>query len=89
MSEEKINNNKQDAAQPDRMAEAFQIGMFVLVVLAVLTLGEYIIAITAPPWGMILLVIAVIKAFFIIRDYMHLPRVFSDRPVLSEEEAGE
>ena len=45
--------------------------------LAALTLGEFWIGSIASAWWAPLLGIAIIKAFFVIRDYMHLPRLFS------------
>jgi len=57
--------------------EAWQIGLSVFILLLALTVGEYFIGSIAMTWGLILLVIAVFKAFFVVRDYMHLPRLFS------------
>jgi hypothetical protein len=67
----------------EKKNEAFRIGVSVMILLAVLTIGEYWIGGVATSWWAILLAIAVIKAFYVIRDYMHLPRLFGD------EEAGE
>ena len=60
-----------------RKKEAFRIGAGVFFLLAVLTLGEYWVGSVASAWWAPLLGIALIKAFFVIRDYMHLPRLFS------------
>lgn len=62
--------------------EALKIGAGVFFLLAVLTLGEFWVGSVASAWWAPLLGIALIKAFFVIRDYMHLPRLFS-----GEEEA--
>jgi hypothetical protein len=67
--EAKTNNGK---------AEAYRVGIVVLILLAAMTLGEYFIGAiaigwTAPLWG-----IAIIKAALIVRDYMHLPRLFAE-----------
>ena len=56
--------------------EALQIGVAIFILLIALTIGEYWIGSIAVTWGWILLIISLIKAFFIVRDYMHLPRLF-------------
>lgn len=70
MAETKENNSRSKA-------EAFQIGVTVLIILASLTVGEYFLGSIASVWAAPLWLIALVKAFFIIRDYMHLPRLFS------------
>ena len=65
----------------DKKKTAYQQGMVVLVLLAVLTIGEYFIGSIASLWWMPLLGIALVKAFLIVRDYMHVGRLFA-----SEEE---
>ncbi len=52
-------------------------GVLVFIVLAVLTAGEFLIARVSPLWWAPLLFIALVKAFFIVRDYMHISRVFA------------
>lgn len=61
-----------------------RIGFTVLVILAVLTIGEFFIGSIAWQWWAILLSIACLKAFYIVRDYMHIGRLFQ-----SSEEQGE
>lgn len=56
--------------------KAFSIGLVVLMMLAVLTVGEFMIGSVASTWFAPLMFVALLKAFFIIRDYMHLSRVF-------------
>ncbi len=56
---------------------AYQMGVFVLIILAVLTIGEYLIAAVGAPWVSILIFIAILKAYYVITNYMHLPRLFS------------
>jgi len=56
---------------------AFNVGLVVLIMLAVLTVGEYMIGSVASTWFAPLMFIALIKAFFILRDYMHISRVFA------------
>ncbi|MBX3003084.1 MAG: hypothetical protein KF821_09235 [Anaerolineales bacterium] len=52
-------------------------GLWVAMMLAVLTFGEYLVGVIAPPWGKLLLVVAAFKAFFVITEYMHVGRLFS------------
>ncbi len=61
----------------NKKLEAFQIGLSVITLLAVFTIGEYLLGVIAIDWWMPLLAIALIKSFFVIRDYMHLPRLFA------------
>ena len=68
---------KTDANLDIKKKEAFQVGIAVFVLLIAFTIGEYWIGSIAVTWGSALLIISVIKAFFIIRDYMHLPRLFA------------
>lgn len=57
--------------------EIYRIGTGVFILLAVLTIAEYLVGSVAPLWWPPLIAIGLIKAFFIIRDYMHLPRLFA------------
>lgn len=57
--------------------KAFNVGLVVLIMLAVLTVGEYMIGSVASTWFAPLMFVALIKAFFILRDYMHISRVFA------------
>jgi len=57
--------------------QAYRIGITVLILLISLTIGEYLIgSFTEGLWSA-LLAIALIKAFFVVRDYMHISRVFA------------
>ena len=60
-----------------RKNELFRAGMVVFLLLAVLTIGEFMLGAIAVVWAAPLIGIAIIKAALIIRDYMHLPRLFS------------
>jgi hypothetical protein len=51
--------------------------LVVFFLLAVLTIGEFMLGAIAVGWAAPLIGIAIIKAALIIRDYMHLPRLFS------------
>jgi hypothetical protein len=55
---------------------AWQIGFAVFVLLVALTIGEFFVGSVAVTWWFILMGIALLKAFFVVRDYMHLPRLF-------------
>jgi Tfp pilus assembly protein PilZ len=63
--------------------EAYQIGNLVLIILVVLTIGEFFFAAIAITWWQPLILIALIKAFYVIKDYMHVSHVFQ-----SEEEGA-
>jgi Prokaryotic Cytochrome C oxidase subunit IV len=62
---------------------AYRIGDTVLVLLVALTAGEFFIGRYAPYWWAPLLAIAFLKAFFVVRDFMHVSAVFA-----GEEEEG-
>jgi len=63
--------------EEDKKKQAYGIGAVVLALLAVLTVGEYLIGSIASVWWAPLLGIAILKAFLIMRDYMHVGRVFA------------
>ena len=58
--------------------EAYQAGVVVLILLAALTIGEYFIGSIAVGWLAPLWGIAILKAVFIMRDYMHFSRLFGE-----------
>jgi hypothetical protein len=62
---------------------AYRIGLVVLILLVTFTIGEFFIGAVAPAWGGVLLVIAGLKAFFVVRDYMHIARLFSPEEEVS------
>jgi len=67
-----------------KKTSANRIGITVLILLVMLTIGEFLIgAFTEGLWTA-LLIIALIKAFFVVRDYMHISRLF-----ISEQEVEE
>ena len=49
-------------------------GVIILVILAVLTVVEYLLATTTGLWP-VLVVIALVKARIVVQYFMHLPRV--------------
>lgn len=65
--------------------KAFQIGLYIFIILAVLTVGEYMLGAVGVRWWSILIFIAVLKAWFVIQNYMHLPRLFAEQ----ESEVGD
>ena len=55
---------------------AYEKGIIILVWLAVLSIAELWFALMELPWWSILVVIALTKAVLVVRDYMHIGRVF-------------
>lgn len=68
---------KETATPVDPHKEALRNGTIILSLLGVLTLGEFLVATIAPPWVFILWIVALWKAFYVVKDYMHIGRVFS------------
>jgi hypothetical protein len=69
---------KMDVQTNDSKKQAYQIGVVVLILLAALTIGEYFIGSIAVGWLAPLWGIAILKAVFIVRDYMHIGRLFGE-----------
>lgn len=67
-------DNKDQATS--RKAE-LNAGVWVLLMLGVLTFGEFIVGVIAPPWGSSLLIVAAFKALFVIVYFMHIGRLFT------------
>jgi hypothetical protein len=65
-------------AQEIKKLEAWKIGQSVFLLLAFLTIGEYFLGSIAASWWVPLLGIAGLKAFFVVRDYMHISRLFTE-----------
>jgi cytochrome c oxidase subunit IV len=55
---------------------AYEKGIIILVWLAVFSIAELWFALMELPWWSILVVIALIKAALVVRDYMHIGRLF-------------
>lgn len=70
----------------EKKMQAYRIGVGVIIILAVFTIGEYLLGSIAIGWWAPLLAIALLKAFYVVRDYMHLPRLFA--PEVAEEEVS-
>jgi len=69
-------------------AQELRLGVNILVILAVLTVVEFgvavlpqVLSVSIPVWP-VLILIALIKAFLVIHNYMHFPRL------LAPEEGG-
>jgi hypothetical protein len=60
-----------------RKNELFRVGLVVFFLLAVLTIGEFMLGVVSVSWAAPLFGIAILKAALIIRDYMHLSRLFA------------
>lgn len=65
----------------EKKQQAYRVGVVVLILLAVMTIGEFFIGAVAPVWWAPLLSVALLKAYFIVRDYMHISRLFADEEV--------
>jgi hypothetical protein len=48
-----------------------------MILLGIMTIGEFFIGSVASVWWAPLIAIALLKAYFVVRDYMHLPRLFN------------
>jgi hypothetical protein len=67
---------KEPSKPQNRRKDALYVGLWVFIMLGVLTFGEYLVGVIAPPWGNLLLLVALFKAFWVIKDYMHVGRAF-------------
>lgn len=52
-------------------------GVTVMLLLTAITIGEFLMGLYAYNWWAPLLAVAAMKAFFILRDYMHIGRLFA------------
>ena len=68
----------------EKRIQANRVGITVLIILIMLTIGEFLIGAYTEGLWTALIGIALIKAFFVVRDYMHIGRVFAN-----DEEAQE
>ena len=73
-------DTKIDEKYEAKKKELYRRGISIIILLIFLTLGEYFIGAVAYAWAFvatILITISVIKAFFVVRDYMHVGRLFA------------
>ena len=61
----------------EKKNQAYLVGIGVMMLLTGLTIGEYFMGAYASAWALPILLVAAVKAFFVVRDYMHVGRVFS------------
>ena len=61
----------------NKKKSAYEHGLIIMVWLAVLTIAELWFALIELPWWSILVAIALLKATLVVRDYMHIGRLFS------------
>jgi len=66
-----------DEKMLEKKKNAYQVGLTIFILLVALTIGEYALGVVATGWWAPLLGIAVLKAFLIMRDYMHVSRLFT------------
>ena len=66
-----------EKAMEEKKQDAFRVGVGVLILLGVMTIGEYWLGALASAWWSPLLGVALLRAFFVVRDYMPLPRLFA------------
>lgn len=60
-----------------RKAYAYRVGLTILILLVVLTIGEFGLGAVGANWTSVFIAIALFKAFLVIRDYMHFGKLFS------------
>ncbi len=60
-----------------RKAYAYRVGLTILILLVVLTIGEYGLGAVGANWISVFIAIALFKAFLVIRDYMHIGKLFA------------
>jgi hypothetical protein len=64
----------------EKKKQAYRVGNAILLLLLALTVGEYLLGNNASDWSIVwvpLMAISVLKAFFIVRDFMHVRRLWS------------
>jgi hypothetical protein len=62
--------------------QSYRLGIIVLMILAVLTVIEFSVAAVNFNWSWLMFSIAILKAWFVIQHYMHLPRLFKEEETL-------
>ncbi|CUS05279.2 Cytochrome c oxidase subunit III (fragment) [Candidatus Promineifilum breve] len=61
----------------DKKAAAYRLGLITLGLLAVLTIGEYFVAVNLGSL-VLLFIIAVVKAAIIVQNFMHITRLWRE-----------
>ena len=67
---------QKDNLMEEKKRSAYKVGVTVLVILAVLTVIEFTVASFNFNWTWLMFGIALLKAWFVVQNYMHLPRLF-------------
>jgi cytochrome c oxidase subunit IV len=67
---------KVDEKMEEKKKDAFRKGIAIIILLFFLTVSEYWIGVVAYAWWTAILALAMLKAFFVVRDYMHIGRLF-------------
>jgi fatty acid desaturase len=68
--------DKVDEKIEEKKRDTYRRGIAVIILLFFLTLSEYWIGVVAYAWWAAIFAIALMKAFFVVRDYMHIGRLF-------------
>jgi len=67
----------------DKKKQEYWKGFTILILLGTFTIGEFFVGSVAPAWAAVLIVIASLKAYYVVRDYMHIGRVFEPEEEVS------
>ena len=67
---------EKDKKEANGLKTALWAGVWVLIMLAVFTFGEFLLAAIALPWGYLLLLVAIWKSYYIVKTYMHVGPLF-------------
>ena len=62
----------------EKKENLYRIGITILILLTALSLGEYGIGAVGLNIFIVFFVISLIKTFFVVRDYMHIGKLFND-----------
>ena len=60
----------------EQKKKLYEKGLAVFILLVFLSIGEFFLGYFAYAWAAPIIAVALIKAFFVVRDYMHIGRVF-------------
>ena len=70
-------NAKKEENMDAQKRDAYRKGISVIVLLVFFTLGEFWMGAVAYNWWAAIMGIALLKAFLVVRDYMHIGRLFA------------
>lgn len=60
----------------EKKKELYEKGLTVFILLIALSIGEFLLGYFAGVWWVPILAVAALKAFFVVRDYMHIGLLF-------------